>query len=242
MPLDTDLPWMKINDYLLEVGMERDPRGLCIKAFEKINTLIPFETGMLYILKDDLKPKEQVLVEMTQEMSDAYLTYYSSLHGGRFSYRYVIPHDIDWNTIKDCEYKADFIKALKINHSTSINFYTNDRWMTAGFVISRTRKNGFTPTERRMLKILRAHLANLHANLFVAGSDSKNKDNYQGLEKPFTKRESEIANMLLGGMSPKQISQRGFISLKTVYNHLANMYNKAGVSSQRELLVSLMKK
>ncbi len=237
-----DLPWMRINDYLLDIGMERDPRDLCVKAFKKINTIIPFDTGMLYILEEDLKPKEQVLIEMTQKMSDEYLNYYSELHGGWFSYLYVIPHEIDWDTIEDCEYKADFIKAQKINHSTSINFYSDDHWMTAGFVISRTRKNGFTQTEEMILKILRSHLANLNANLFVTASKSGKQNQYPDLHKPFTARESEIANMLLKGMSPKQISSRYFISMKTVYNHLASMFDKAGVSSQRGLLVKLINK
>ncbi len=240
MQLNTDLPWMKINDYLLEIGKERDPRDFCVKAFKTINTLIPFDTGMLYILQDDLKPKEQVLIEMSRKMSDEYLHYYSELHGGRFSYLYVIPHEIDWDMIEDCEYKSDFIKAMKINHSTSINFYTDDRWMSAGFVISRTRKNGFTQTESMILKILRSHIGNLYANLFVSSSRSRKQNQYQELQKPFSGRELEIADMLLKGMSPKQISSRNFISLKTVYNHLASMFDKAGVSSQRELLVKLM--
>ena len=240
MQLKPDLPWMKINDYLLEIGMERDPRNFCIKAFKTINTLIPFDTGMLYILQDDLKPKEQVLIEMSRKMSDEYLHYYSELHGGQFSYLYVIPHEIDWDTIEDCEYKFDFIKAMKINHSTSINFYTDDHWMSAGFVISRTRKNGFTQNESMILKILRSHLDNLYANLFVSSSGSGKQNQYPELHKPFSRRELDIAEMLLRGMSPKQISSRYFISLKTVYNHLASMFDKAGVSSQRELLVKLM--
>ncbi len=237
-----DLPWFKINNYLLNIGMERDPRNFCIKTFKTINTLIPFDTGMLYILQDDLKPMEQVLIEMSRKMSDKYLHYYSELHGGRFSYLYVIPHEIDWDTIEDCEYKFDFIKAMKINHSTSINFYTDDHWMSAGFVISRTSKSGFTETERSILKILRSHIENLYANLFVTSSRSRKQNQYPELFKPFTERELEIADMLLRGMSPKQISSRYFISLKTVYNHLASMFDKAGVSSQRELLFKLVNK
>ena len=125
MQSDFELPWMKINDYLLEIGDEREPRNFCIKAFETINILIPFDTGMLYLLRDDLKPKEQILIEMSRKMSDEYLEYYSKLHGGRFSYLQVIPHEIDWDTIDDCEYKFDFIRPKGINHSTSINFYTD---------------------------------------------------------------------------------------------------------------------
>ena len=52
-------------------------------------------------------------------------------------------------------------------------------------------------------------------------------------------REIEVAELLVGGMTYKQIGERLFISAKTVEHHVARIRQRLGSNSRRELLVRL---
>jgi DNA-binding NarL/FixJ family response regulator len=54
-----------------------------------------------------------------------------------------------------------------------------------------------------------------------------------------TTREVEVAMLAAGGLSNLQISQRLYISVRTVECHLARVYQKLGVRSRRDLPGSL---
>jgi DNA-binding CsgD family transcriptional regulator len=51
-----------------------------------------------------------------------------------------------------------------------------------------------------------------------------------------TAREKEIAESLLDGLTNKEISEKLFISFKTVENHLYNIYQKSGVRNRVQLI------
>jgi len=57
-----------------------------------------------------------------------------------------------------------------------------------------------------------------------------------------TQREREIFNLLLKGLSPKEIAYNLNISYDTVLTHQKNLYVKLGVNSINELLVKYMNK
>lgn len=54
--------------------------------------------------------------------------------------------------------------------------------------------------------------------------------NYKKIDKyitdPLTKREIEVLNELIKGESKKNIANKLFVSERTVYNHIANIYDK----------------
>lgn len=63
----------------------------------------------------------------------------------------------------------------------------------------------------------------------------------QGLTKyALTKREHEVALLLVEGKTYKQVAEQLFISLPTVKTHASNIYKKCGVKSKIELLSLLM--
>jgi DNA-binding NarL/FixJ family response regulator len=59
-----------------------------------------------------------------------------------------------------------------------------------------------------------------------------------------TVRESEIISLLIKGFSNKEIGERLFISIKTVKNHITNIYQKTSTKNRLQLynLFSLISK
>jgi DNA-binding NarL/FixJ family response regulator len=56
---------------------------------------------------------------------------------------------------------------------------------------------------------------------------------------PLTEREREIAELVAGGATNKQVAVALFVSDKTVERHLSNVYAKLGVRSRTELAAML---
>lgn len=62
-------------------------------------------------------------------------------------------------------------------------------------------------------------------------------------EKPiFTKRELEIVKLLALGLSTEEISEKLFISPKTVFTHRKNILRKAGVKNTTQLVADCIRK
>jgi DNA-binding NarL/FixJ family response regulator len=55
-------------------------------------------------------------------------------------------------------------------------------------------------------------------------------------QKPLTKRELEIFNYLILGMSDKRIAEKLVVTLPTVKFHLQNIYKKSGVNGRKGIL------
>jgi DNA-binding CsgD family transcriptional regulator len=58
---------------------------------------------------------------------------------------------------------------------------------------------------------------------------------------PLSRREAEIAQLAAMGLASKEIADRLFLSVRTVSNHLQNVYTKMGVASRAELAEALEK-
>jgi DNA-binding CsgD family transcriptional regulator len=56
---------------------------------------------------------------------------------------------------------------------------------------------------------------------------------------PLTQREREVAALAAAGLGNRAISERLFVSLRTVENHLQRIYDKLGVAGRQELSAAL---
>lgn len=57
---------------------------------------------------------------------------------------------------------------------------------------------------------------------------------------PLTKREKEVVDLLLRGMSNRQIAQQLVLDVDTVKGHVSHIIRKCGVKSRTELVISIM--
>lgn len=59
-------------------------------------------------------------------------------------------------------------------------------------------------------------------------------DDEEKIIEPLTKREEEILLEVLSGLTKKEIAEKLYISERTLYNHLANIYAKLGAKNAIE--------
>ena len=70
---------------------------------------------------------------------------------------------------------------------------------------------------------------------------SNNSVKQQDTVKQLTKRENEVLEQLIKGLSYKEVSQLLNISATTVNDHIKNIYSKMGVNSKSELIIRVLK-
>jgi NarL family two-component system response regulator LiaR len=66
---------------------------------------------------------------------------------------------------------------------------------------------------------------------------AQNQPLMSGPYETLTPREQEVLELVCHGLSNKEVAQRLFLSVRTVENHLANIYGKLGVRSRTEAAV-----
>jgi DNA-binding CsgD family transcriptional regulator len=253
----SDLPWVKINEFLLDIGKVRAPKEFCVQVIKKIYPLIPYDQARIYFVNDNEKIVDQVLVGVEQTWSDVYLGYYSRIENGRYSIparsystltktengRYPIPKlkgsVYDWMNYECDEFVTKYIKPQRINYTAGFGLNDADGFTRGVYCLDRTSRSGYTHREIDTLRVIQSHLDNLHQNLFVRASSNISISNPES-QKPLTKRESEIAELLCKGMTPIKISYTLCLSLPTVYKHIANIHTKLNVSNRQELLLKFI--
>lgn len=248
MYTSSDLPWMRIHEFLLEVGNVRDPKELCVQAIKKIQSLIPYEQARVYFVNDLGKVYDQVLIEVDPFWSELYLEYYSKIEDGRYGIslragHYPIPRFkggvYDWTDYRRDQFVREYIMPQGLKYSAGFALHDPNGCIKSVFCIDRIGLWEYTQKEIDIMSVIQPHLDNLHKNLFVLVSRSMPAPNAD-IQAVLTKREFQIARMLCQGMTPVKISRTLYLSLATVYKHIANIHAKLGVSNRQELLLLLM--
>jgi DNA-binding CsgD family transcriptional regulator len=81
---------------------------------------------------------------------------------------------------------------------------------------------------------LRKHFSDYRYNLQDKIDFATVFENYN-----FTQREKEIFLLMLEGKSNQDIKNKLFLSIKTVKNHVYNIYKKMGINNRTQLLAFL---
>jgi DNA-binding CsgD family transcriptional regulator len=232
---ESDREWRNINDFLLEVGREREPKAFSLAIMRNISSLVPFDTGVLFFVDEAKRGAPPVLYGIDGRWGKAYLEYFAGVDGGRFSLESADIGEIRWADFGDTEYVTDFVKPQGYDHSATIKLFGAAQELYGALSINRSGPLGFSRRERLALERVRPHLHNLHANLFAAAV-SEDRAVPAPLRASLTRRESEILRLLLRGFGPRQIGQRLCISPRTVEKHEENIYRKCAVDSRQGLL------
>ena len=250
MHAPSQVPWMHINDFLLDVGKVRSPADFCIQVIQKIYALIPYDQARIYFLNETGKVYDVVLFGVDKRWSDAYLDYYSKIENGRYSIQNSLENSgsisklegvlHEWARYDSDEFITDYIRPQGLNYSIGSGFHNAHNLTKGAFSLDRTSRRGFSREEIAILEIVQPHLDNLHKNMFVFPLNTRGTVDLPASQKSLTRRELEIAHLLCEAYTPVKISKQLFVSLPTVYRHIANIHRKLNVSNRQELLLKLM--
>lgn len=244
----TEIPWLKINDFLLHTEKPYEPKSFSEITIKKIYSLIPYDQARVFLVNGNDKIYDSILLEVEQQWDDVYRQYFSRIENGRYSLSRQMEGSspilggnggvIDWSRQKVDEFLENYIKPQGIKYSVGFRLIDADNMTKSIFCLDRTGYRGFSEHEIEIVYIVFPHLENLFRNVTILGSILSHPKNSQ-LENILTGREYEIVELLSRGMTPMKIAGKFGISLQTVYKHIANIHTKLNISNRQELLLKV---
>lgn len=247
------LPWNKINDFLLNCGNFRDPKGFSKAVLDQIQILIPFDQGRLYFINDNGLVYDEYLLGVDKQVTQEYHEYYSKVDNGAFSIRKLASEfSKHYPKVEEClkdqssyscgrTFFSEYVQPHQIQYSFGLGLRDTKNTLKSLFSLDRVCNVKYSEEEIKIMKCIRTHLDNLFQNFYATVSD--NGDNVNSCifsNGVLTRRESEIAALLVKGVKPTSISRKLYISITTVNKHIANMHAKLNVSTRQELIVKLL--
>lgn len=243
-----DPRWKDIYDFIAACGKAQNPRSLVVEMFNNLGPLCPYDQAMAYFFDGNGKVCGQHLINISENWSSAYLGYYVDAGSQKFSCyadprgdaRFAMtPFVCDWDNEPAGEFILNYIRPRGLKYSCGFALFDlNGRYRTM-IALDRVRKQTFSDDELTNLRLVIPVLNDLHKNFFYQGF-SANAIKRATLETArLTDREIEIVDLLCRGLSPASIGQVLRITSSTTYRHIANIYKKLEVSSQRDLLARL---
>lgn len=231
------IPWQMISKFILGAEKCSDPDSLAKYVFYRLRPLIQFDSAVLLILDQEgacqhcYQTEDRYQVKgaqnsfqqhLVQRISREYHHHYPSIEECVLNSRQVVEP-----RLQKC------MKQLKICEAFGLGLWNDDGQLRCIFSLERRGDESFSYRDRQVVNIIFHHLNNLYQNL---GTHSWHTDvSNLGL----TKRETEVAGLLMDGLTNERIAGQLEISPATVAKHIANMHQKLGVQTQQELLVKL---
>lgn len=231
------LPWVKINDYLMELGSQRNIPDLLQKGIANLSDLIPYDisgnifAGLGNCLEDNSSDRLKIL-----SMYNQYYGFINPIH--RFDVTGM--KWLDWRDFQNSEFVADFIYPQGIRYSLA-SFIPG---CSIAASIHRSRRSSvFQDRDFQIMRIITPHFNNIHSYLDkIAGleiTQLRVAELARGCKK-LSKREAEIAALLCRRLSVPEIATKLLIGCRTVEFHIANIYDKLKVRNRRELILKLV--
>lgn len=235
---------------ILECSQAHSPRSFAIRLLDLLNKMCPYDRVFVFFLDTNQKISGRYVINIPDEWVNEYLNYY--LENEQCPVQYSITRSkvtldnslmnvISWKDMPSSIFTKEYIKAQQLTYSMGFGFHDMNGLIRVIIALDRTRDIPFNDVELKRMQLARPILNNMYCNFYYQGTDS-NSDTASSVwsEYHFTKRETEIVNLLCQGMSIQKVSEALFIAKTTAYKHIAHIYEKVGVSSQKELLFRLM--
>jgi len=244
MASDHDLPWVRINDFLLEIGSVRDPKDYWRTLLNAFETVLPFDvTGVIGIVDAEGIPMAQENIGTGAYWANAYNEYYYQVMPKPVDFKQGLVINLDWSLHAGSEYVVDFLAPQGVTSSLSVTKLGTRGVFDGSIALHRSRAvRPFSTQDMRILEIIRPHIRNFWTLLSVdRGSCGVAAGDLRSAHGRLTRREAEVAALLCNGCTTEEVASRLRISRLTVYKHLENMFAKFHVNNRSELRSVFMK-
>ena len=258
MPNFTVQQWEDLNWVLERCEQVHIPHDFGVAVVNSIRRVFPYDQARVYFFDDAGSIYDQYLIGVSQKVIKEYHGRYAHTdaelyeaegrarnhalliaQGKRRRYK---PMLMDWErephtTVFYREHFAD----QNIRWCTGFALYDMNDRVRVLYTLDRLNSRPEPGTdELQLLGFANQHLDALYRNFFVeAPIGHTSSIALSQSDLPLTRREVEIAHLLLDGLSAKSVAHALGISQATVYKHISNMHAKLGVSNQAALLHKL---
>lgn len=134
----------------------------------------------------------------------------------------------------------EYVRPQNIKHSFGLGLRNDPYSLKYMLSLDRVSDMPYSSEEIQIMGVIRPHLDNMFQNLYVTLAQGSVGTFYG--ETPLTQREREITELLVEGVTPRNISVKLCISYTTVKKHMDNIYKKLHVNTRQELLLKLIKR
>ena len=247
--LSKEPDWHKVYAFVSLCGKAHDPKSFAAAVITHATDLIRFDNAIVYFLDGNAKIIDQHLENLAEEFSRIYKTSFANMTNNAYNINQDIRENpnklylniMDWSEEPPGDFRASIIDSRGLKYTLALLFYDlYGRYRTI-LCLDKTTPGFFEEKELINLQYAYPLLIDLHKNFFYDINEFSDKTNILNAQRfKLTKRETEIARMLCQGVSPANISKSLYISSATTYKHIANIYEKLNVKSQRELLALML--
>jgi len=235
-----DLPWSRINDFLIEIGAVTNINEFCRRILTGLAELVPFDNNAVFVISNPTGFSSHATFVESVKWSELYNNYYCRLQPEEPDTKVVIS---DWIHLPDTEYIVDFLFPQGIGCTVSVSRIGSNNAFMGGLALHRSKKSScFTQQDISVLGVIEPHLSNyfaIHALLSTYDEQLPDAAAIASDYKCLTHREAEVAALLCHRFSTGMIASRLLISNLTVYRHIANIFEKLMVFSRDELVKKL---
>ena len=237
-----------IYQLLLCCGAQRSVTDICIQFVKDIRGLIPYDQARILFLDKSGKLCGSKLFGVNERQWQDFMYYYENdMVFSQYSLKEPIQlpqgekvsaHNY-WYGLENIEpgniFLDDYVHSLHLCHSLGIGFADQDNCIRSIITLDRVHDVNFSYAEISLAKAIQPLIENYHVDLLLSTeTDSQPLQSFKK-EHFLTTRETEIVGLLLDGLTPALIAKRLSISVKTVYRHIANIYQKCHISNRQEL-------
>lgn len=125
-----------------------------------------------------------------------------------------------------------FISILMLTMHANDNFFYESRKAGAsGYILKDTTVENLFMA----IQLIQRKQNHSYDNMLLSFSDSIEKTTYR-----LTAREQEVLSLVATGMTNKEISEKLYVSMHTIKNHLSHIFEKLNCSNRAEAVTCLM--
>lgn len=239
------LPWMKVNDFLVEVGAERTIQNFKSIILKRIEDLVPYDVAAAWFEMSRTCPAKMCdNLEVPEKWVDAHNKYYYKIAPALDDLDVKKATFSNYKLFQDTEYYQDFLRPLGIRYGTGIILHDLRGNPSLTLCITDSKYN--YEKDRKvsfLLETIQPHLENYYSYLNLISGQNIDEFHLAELEegcKPLSKREAEITGLLCRRSTIAEIASQLQLSPRTVESYIYNIYQKLKVRNRRELLLKLM--
>lgn len=236
---------------LLQCGNEHDPCHFCGAIVRELHRLVPYDQARVIFLDVSGKIQSSLLYGVNQHTWQTFMNYYEDdCIGSKYSLKeplHLTENEkvnlCDWTDQKTQDahdlFASTYVRPLQLKYCLGMGLSDIHNCIRCIISLDRTKAVPYSEEEIHIIRMLRPLLDNLFINFFTEPAFSVSQQDLMLSAYSLTRRETEIARLILSGATPASISERLCISVTTAYKHIANMYKKMHVSNRQEFIAQL---